>query len=175
MLSRRPSRKKFWKDLTRPHHMVTVSAVLLATTFAPLLGVPDVQELHTFQHAVESFSDARASVLEPRRDDEAARERSARTVVPELPQPASAPAAPPNARRVLTVERVGPANAAETEAEARAEAIEAEELAPIPEDDVALTAPVEAEDMLPDVAETPALSADEAPLEDELDDDGDGA
>jgi hypothetical protein len=97
------SRRRFWKDLTRTRHMTAVSAVVLGTTFMPLLGVPDVYELRAFQGAVEGFSDARADVLAPPRDDEAARERSAQSVIrgrSDRDREASA-----GADRLLTVER----------------------------------------------------------------------
>ncbi|HET9229737.1 MAG TPA: hypothetical protein VFO00_00505, partial [Vitreimonas sp.] len=71
MSSRKMSRRRFWKDLTRTRHMTAVSAVVLGTTFMPLLGVPDIYELRAFQGAVEGFSDARAEALAPRRNDEA--------------------------------------------------------------------------------------------------------
>ena len=80
MSPRKVSRRRFWKDLTRTRHMTAVSAVVLGTTFMPLLGVPDIYELRAFQGAVEGFSDARAEVLAPRRNDEAARERSAQSI-----------------------------------------------------------------------------------------------
>ena len=83
MSSRKISRRRFWKDITRTRHMTAVSAVVLGTTFMPLLGVPDIYELRAFQSAVEGFSDARAEVLAPRRNDEAARERSAQSIIRE--------------------------------------------------------------------------------------------
>jgi len=80
MNMRRIPRRKLVRDLTRVRHMTAVSAVVLGTTFMPLLGLPEPYELRAFQGAVESFSDARARVLTPQRDDEAARERSARVI-----------------------------------------------------------------------------------------------
>lgn len=82
MSLRRTARKTFIRDLTRPRHMAAVSAVIIGTTFMPLLGIPNVEELRGLQHAIEGFSDARADVLAPRRNDEAARERSSRAIIP---------------------------------------------------------------------------------------------
>jgi hypothetical protein len=70
------SRRKLIKDLTRTRHMTLVSAVVLGTTFMPLLGIPELYEVRALQHAVDSLSVLSA----PRRDDEAARERSALVV-----------------------------------------------------------------------------------------------
>lgn len=174
MFSRRTSRRKFVKDLTRTRHMTTVSAVILVTTFAPLLGMPDVEELHSFQRAVEGFSDARASVLEPRRDDEAARERSARSVIPEAAEPDRDLSAPrPAARRVLTVEHPDRTTTAPADSiDASAGALAAEELPPLPPaDDAVLAAPVDSEPALPDVDETkpeaPPLAGEEPAPQDE--------
>ena len=90
-------------------------------------------------------------------------------------------AAPSVARRVLTVERAAPGNAAETAAQARAEAIEAQELPPLPADHgAALAAPIEDEELLPDVVE-PAPVAPQVPLpepppmQEELEQEEDGA
>lgn len=80
MRPHKSTRRKIVKDLTRTRHMTAVSAVILGTTFMPLLGLPEMHELRTFQRAVEGFSDARAHAFEPRRNDEAARERSANAV-----------------------------------------------------------------------------------------------
>jgi hypothetical protein len=104
MSPRKYSRRRFWKDLTRTRHMTAVSAVVLGTTFMPLLGVPDIYELRAFQGAVEGFSDARAEVLAPRRDDERARERSARSVISGRSD-RDRDASGTGADRVLTVER----------------------------------------------------------------------
>jgi hypothetical protein len=104
MSPRSYSRRRFWKDLTRTRHMTAVSAVVLGTTFMPLLGLPDIYELRAFQGAVEGFSDARAEVLAPRRDDERARERSARSVI-STRDDRDLDARTSEANRVLTVER----------------------------------------------------------------------
>ena len=104
MSSRTVSRRRFWKDMTRTRHMTAVSAVVLGTTFMPVLGVPDIYELRAFQSAVEGFSDARAAVLAPHRDDEAARERSARSVIGER-EDRDRDASDASADRILTVER----------------------------------------------------------------------
>jgi hypothetical protein len=101
---RKISRRRFWKDLTRTRHMTAVSAVVLGTTFMPLLGVPDIYELRAFQGAVEGFSDARAEVLAPRRDDERARERSAHSVIGAR-RDGERDIRDAGADRVLTVER----------------------------------------------------------------------
>jgi hypothetical protein len=84
--------------------MTAVSAVVLGTTFMPLLGIPDIYELRAFQGAVEGFSDARAEVLAPRRNDEAARERSAQSIIRERTD-RDGGATDASADRVLTVER----------------------------------------------------------------------
>ena len=151
MFSRRLSRRKFVKDLTRTRHMTTVSAVVVATTFAPLLGMPDMEELQTFQSAVEGFSDARASVFEPRRDDEAARERSANSVIPQQNEDRSFAIAAPgrDSRRVIRPDRPDAANAEPIEANADA----FDELQPLPEEDTELMAPVEDEPVIPEVEE----------------------
>ena len=159
MNPRRISRRNFWQDLTRTRHMTAVSAVVLGTTFMPLLGVPDIEELRTFQSAVESFSDARASVLTPRRDDEAARERSARSVIPEGATDDRSGNSDAGVQRVLTVER----------SEQQTAAIDAVALEPLPAiDDPELMAPVEGE-ALPDLPpEAPAIDEKpEAPLSEE--------
>jgi hypothetical protein len=104
MNPRKYSRRRFWKDLTRTRHMTAVSAVVLGTTFMPLLGVPDIHELRSFQGVVEGFSDARAEVLAPRRNDEAARERIARTISRER-NDRDRGGADAGADRLLTVER----------------------------------------------------------------------
>ena len=103
MKPRKVARRKFWNDLTRTRHMTAVSAVVLGTTFMPLLGVPDIYELRAFQSAVEGFSDARAEVLAPRRNDEAARARSARTIIRERDREDAE--SQRGADRMLTVER----------------------------------------------------------------------
>ena len=103
MNPRKIARRRFWKDLTRTRHMTAVSAVVLGTTFMPLLGVPDIYELRALQGAVEGFSDARAEVFAPRRDDEAARERSARSMLRDRTDRDRD--ANLGADRVLTVER----------------------------------------------------------------------
>jgi hypothetical protein len=69
-------RRKFVKDATRTPHMTAVSAVVLGTIFMPLLGLPELYEVRAFQSAMDSLSTASAA----RRDDEAARERSAQVV-----------------------------------------------------------------------------------------------
>lgn len=102
---RKSARRKFLKDLTRTRHMTTVSAVVLLTTFTPLLGVPDVEELRTFQRAVEGFGDARAAAFEPRRNDEAARERSAAAVIGDEPRENVGFSFGRRTYRTLTVER----------------------------------------------------------------------
>jgi hypothetical protein len=151
MFSRRFSRNKMVKDLTRTRHMTAVSAVVLATTFMPLLGIPDLQEMRAFQDAVEGFSDARAHVLAPRRDDEAARERSARSVIPERFQRGAMDQTGPT-DELLAVERPD---------QPSAEMIEAAVLPPLPSADddggMELMAPVEAEEIVPAPAEQPAL------------------
>lgn len=73
----------FVRDLTRTRHMTTVAAVILATIFMPLLGVPNVEQLRVVQRAVEGFADSRAAAMTPHRDDEAARERMLASVVGE--------------------------------------------------------------------------------------------
>jgi hypothetical protein len=160
MFSRRSTRKKFVKDLTRTRHMTAVSAVVLATTFMPLLGLPDIYELRAFQGAVEGFSDARASVLAPRRDDEAARDRSARSVIRARgAREHSSDAA--GAEHVLTVER--PEHRA-------SQMIDTADILPLPPlEDSDLEAPIEDEDVvLPDIEEEPEAPAES---EDEMMDD----
>ncbi|HYD74037.1 MAG TPA: hypothetical protein VEF55_12940 [Candidatus Binatia bacterium] len=138
------SRRRFWKDLTRTRHMTAVSAVVLGTTFMPLLGVPDIYELRAFQSAVEGFSDARAEVLAPRRNDEAARERSSRSVINERDRRDDG-SQEGGADRMLTVER--------PEHEP-AEMFDAAEILPLPPlDEPALAAPVEEDMVLPEVVE----------------------
>jgi hypothetical protein len=90
------------RDLTRTRHMTTVAAVILATIFMPLLGVPNVEQLRVVQLAVEGFADSRAAAITPRRDDEAARERMMTSVVGEREEDGSSMSF---ADRVLTVIR----------------------------------------------------------------------
>ncbi len=71
------SRRRFIRDLTRTRHMTAVSAVVLGTTFMPLLGLPEMYEVRAFQQAVDALSVTQAAVT---RDDESARERSAATM-----------------------------------------------------------------------------------------------
>ncbi len=80
------SRRKFVRDLTRTRHMTLVSAVVLGTTFMPLLGVPEAYELRALDRAVETIADGRAHALVERRNDEAARERSSRAMDLDEPQ-----------------------------------------------------------------------------------------
>lgn len=80
------SRRKFVRDLTRTRHMTLVSAVVLGTTFMPLLGVPEAYELRALDRAVETIADGRAHALVERRNDEAARERSSRALNSDEPQ-----------------------------------------------------------------------------------------
>ena len=144
MSSRKMSRRRFWNDLTRTRHMTAVSAVVLGTTFMPLLGVPDIYELRAFQGAVEGFSDARAEALAPRRNDEAARERSARSVIGE--RELRDDASQQGADRQLTVERPD---------HQPVEMLDTAEILPLPPiDDAELAAPIE-DDQVPtsDVAE----------------------
>jgi hypothetical protein len=56
MIPRRFSRRKFVKDLTRTRHMTLVSAVVLGTTFMPLLGLPEVYEVRALQNTVDAFN-----------------------------------------------------------------------------------------------------------------------
>jgi hypothetical protein len=157
---RRISRRNFWQDLTRTRHMTAVSAVVLGTTFMPLLGVPDIEELRTFQSAVEGFSDARASVLTPRRDDEAARERSARSVIPEGATDDRSGNSDAGAQRVLTVER------SEQQAAAPIDAVALEPLPAL--DDPEPMAPVEGEALPGLPPEAPMIDEKpEAPLSEE--------
>ena len=161
MSPRKVARRKFWKDLTRTRHMTAVSAVVLGTTFMPLLGVPDIDELRAFQGAVEGFSDARAEVLAPRRNDEAARERSARTIIRESDRE---DVASQGADRMLTVERPE---------HQPAEMLDTAEILPLPPvDEPELVMPAVEDPALPEVEEeevqpdTPAES-DEGVMEDE--------
>lgn len=80
------SRRKFVRDLTRTRHMTLVSAVVLGTTFMPLLGVPEAYELRALDRAVETIADGRAHALVERRNDEAARQRSSRAMGLDEPQ-----------------------------------------------------------------------------------------
>jgi hypothetical protein len=159
MSPRKMSRRRFWKDLTRTRHMTAVSAVVLGTTFMPLLGVPDIYELRAFQGAVEGFSDARAEVLAPRRNDEAARERSARSVIWERDRDATQQGADP----MLTVERPE---------HQPAEMLDTAEILPLPPvDEPELAAPAQEDLALPEVVEeakpdAPPLADDEM-MEDE--------
>jgi hypothetical protein len=161
MSPRKISRRRFWKDLTRTRHMTAVSAVVLGTTFMPLLGVPDVYELRAFQSAVEGFSDARAEVLAPRRNDEAARERSARSVIGE--QERRDANVQEGADRMLTVERPE---------HQPAEMLDTAEILPLPPiDEHELVAPAVENFALPEVVdeakpEAPPASEDEI-MEDE--------
>lgn len=162
------SRRRFWTDLTRTRHMTAVSAVVLGTTFMPLLGVPDIAELRAFQGAVEGFSEARAGVLAPRRDDEAARERSARSVIGERERSVGGDA---RADRVLTVER--PARQAldmDNAVPLDPLAVEGTDLmAPIADEELAPVA--EEEEVVPEIAEekpeAPPEFEDEPMLEEE--------
>jgi hypothetical protein len=54
-------RRKFVRDLTRTRHMATVSAVILVSTFMPLLSMPDVQEFRAFRTALMGAPEARAA------------------------------------------------------------------------------------------------------------------
>ena len=141
MSPRKVARRRFWKDLTRTRHMTAVSAVVLGTTFMPLLGVPDIYELRAFQSAVEGFSDARAEVFAPRRNDEAARERSARSIIGEREREGSSQW---GADRVLTVER--PEHQA-------AEMLDTADILPLPPiDEPELSAPIEDDEIVvPDI------------------------
>ena len=156
MSPRKIARRRFWKDLTRTRHMTAVSAVVLGTTFMPLLGVPDIYELRAFQGAVEGFSDARAEVLAPRRNDEAARERSARSIISER---AHRRADQQGADRVLTVERPNhnPAEALDAASILPLPPVEAPELASIDEDEAVMPEPMEEPEAapLPDLEEQP--------------------
>ncbi len=143
MNPRKISRRSFVKDLTRTRHMTAVSAVVLGTTFMPLLGVPDMYELRTFQSAVESFSDARAHAFTPRRDDEAARERSSRSAVED--RDGERRGGSRGADRILTIER--PEHQA-------AETLDTADILPLPPvEETELMAPVEEDEVaLPEVA-----------------------
>lgn len=168
MSPRKAARRKFWKDLTRTRHMTAVSAVVLGTTFMPLLGVPEIYELRAFQSAVEGFSDARAEALTPRRDDEAARERSARSVLGER-RDRDRNANEAGADRVLTVERPEdrPAEMLDTAEILPLPPVEEPELV-MPEED--LNVPEVAE---PEKPEEPPPSEDEMEEEPALDEDED--
>lgn len=149
MTRRKFSRRRFWRDLTRTRHMTAVSAVVLGTTFMPLLGVPDMQELRTFQSAVEGFSDARAAVLTPRRNDEAARERSAHSVIGEAERRDDR--AERGAERMLTVERPD---------REPAEVLDTADILPLPPVDAPeLAAPVEDQEIVVPEPEEPAAEA----------------
>jgi hypothetical protein len=153
MSSRHISRKRFTTSLTSTRNMATVSAVVLGTTFMPLLGLPDMAEFHAFQGAIESFSDARAAVLTPHRNDEAARERSAQSVIAEEPGNHGASSASGGANRVLTVERPTRPQGEPFDATT----VDANELAPLPSaDELTLAAPVDDEQALPEPVEVQA-------------------
>jgi hypothetical protein len=124
------SRRSFFKDLTRVRHMSTVSAVVLGTTFMPLLGVPQAYELDALSGAVESFSDTRADVLAPRRDDEAARARSADSVIA---QPRAHRSSFGSAREEPPVRVI---RAVEHENDAVAEMLETTAIEPLPPEDL---------------------------------------
>jgi len=171
MRRRRSARRKIVRDLTRTRHMTIVSAVVLGTTFMPLLGIPEVYELQAFRNAVEGFSDARAHAFAPGRNDEAARERSARAVAGERAPDRPMEGGAEREYRILTVERPD---------HQPVEMYEAAELPPLPaEDELELTAPVEAEAFPDEVApveqkpeavapeEEPVEAAEHPPLEDE--------
>jgi len=145
MFPRRVARNKFVKDLTRTRHMTAVSAVVLVTTFMPLLGLPDIDELRAFQSAIDGVAEARAHALAPRRDDEAARERSANSVTGERNDPRT-DSVSSQAERVLTVQRPD---------RVPAEPLDAADILPLPPvDEPAFAAPLEQEEpALPEVEE----------------------
>lgn len=113
MIPRNFSRSKFVKDLTRVRHMSTVSAVVLLTTFMPLLGMPQAYELRALESAVDAIADGRAYVTAPARNDEVARERSSRAVIRTAPTPRRSAARDetPDADGRLIVERDIPSEA----------------------------------------------------------------
>ena len=161
MSPRKIARRRFWKDLTRTRHMTAVSAVILGTTFMPLLGVPDIYELRAVQSGVEGFSDARAEVLAPRRNDEAARERSARSIIGERDDPR---ADQRGSDRVLTVERPerDPAEALDAASILPLPPVEAPQLAsPIDEEEAVLPEPME------DPETAPVPEPEEQPMDEE--------
>lgn len=158
MSPRKYSRRRFWKDLTRTRHMTAVSAVVLGTTFMPLLGVPDIYELRAFQGAVEGFSAARAEVLAPRRNDEAARERSALSVIGAR-EDRDRHSGEAGADRVLTVERPE---------HQPAEMLDTADILPLPPvTEPELTPPEQDEMVLPEVVEQEKPEA-ATPAEDEM-------
>lgn len=77
MSSHHTARGRIFRDLTRTRHMTAVSAVVLGTTFMPLLGLPEMYEVRAFQDVMDGLSAHAAQ-----RDDEATRQRMAEVVVP---------------------------------------------------------------------------------------------
>jgi hypothetical protein len=151
-------RQPFVRDLTRTRHMTAVSAVVLATIFMPLLGLPNVDELRVFQGAVEDVSDARANALAARRDDEAARERMLRSVIGERDEGGASIGF---VDRVLTVVR--PARQSE-------DTLDTANIMPLPpiEEDADLVEPIEDEEaVLPDVEEPDMAGPDDEYYEEE--------
>jgi hypothetical protein len=150
-------RQPFVKDLTRTRHMTTVSAVVLVTTFMPLLGLPNVDELRAFLGAMDGFSEARTHAITRARDDEAARERSARSVIAER---GGAGDSTGLVDRVLTVFR--PARQTD-------DTLDTAEILPLPAiEDPEFMEPAEDEEIvLPEVVEDLAEPEDELMEEDE--------
>jgi hypothetical protein len=166
MSPRKVSRRRFWKDLTRTRHMTAVSAVVLGTTFMPLLGVPDIYELRAFQGAVEGFTDARAAVLAPRRDDEAARERSARSIIGERERDDTSQW---GADRVLTVERPEhqPAEMLDTAEILPLPPVDEPELVMPPEEDMAMPEVIEEKPEPPPLADDEMMDEESAAIEED--------
>ncbi len=155
------SRRTFVRDLTRTRHMTLVSAVVLGTTFMPLLGVPEAYELRALDRAVETIADGRAHALVERRNDEAARERSSRVMDsadrqrPDRWQPASArrptierqPVAPPDSEPVELITDVheAPPDPLTAVADPDIEPLAGAETAPLVETEESAPAPVRLE------------------------------